>query len=57
MEVRSVTLFINDLRSEVSSEAARNANDTKLFRQIKFKVDCEEFKKALSKLGHWTRKG
>ena len=44
-------LFINDLKTGISSEVARFADDTKLFWVVKTRRDCEELQKDLSKLG------
>ena len=49
-------LFINDLETGISSEVAKFADDTKLFRVVKTKRDCEELQKDLSKLGEWAEK-
>ena len=49
-------LFIKDLELGVSSEVAKFANDTKLFKAVKTKRDCEEHQSDLSKLGEWGSK-
>lgn len=36
---------------------AKFAEDTKLFRMVKSRVDFEKLQDNLSKLGEWTRKG
>ena len=41
-------LFINDLETGISSEVAKFADDTKLFRVAKTRRDCEELQKDLS---------
>ncbi|CAM5154374.1 unnamed protein product [Natator depressus] len=43
-------IFINDLEKGVNSEMAF-ADDTKLFKIVKCKADCEELQKNLTKLG------
>ena len=49
-------LFINDMESGLSSEVAKFADDTKLFRVVKTRRDCEELQKDLSKLEEWAAK-
>ena len=48
--------FINDLELGVSSEAAKFADDTKLFKVVTTQRDCEELQRDLSKLGEWASK-
>ncbi|CAM5159894.1 unnamed protein product [Natator depressus] len=49
-------LFINDLEKGVNSEVAKFADDTKLFKIVKTKADCEELQKDLTKLSDWATK-
>ncbi|CAM5106410.1 unnamed protein product [Eretmochelys imbricata] len=49
-------LFINDLEKGINSEVAKFADDTKLFKIVKTKADCEELQKALTKLTDWATK-
>ena len=49
-------MFMNDLELGVSSEVARFADDTKLFKVVKTQRDCEELQRDLSKLGEWASK-
>ncbi|XP_066473251.1 zinc finger protein 614-like [Tiliqua scincoides] len=49
-------LSINDLEAGLSSEEAKFADDTKLFRVVKTRTDCEELQKDLSKLTEWAAK-
>ncbi|CAM5084504.1 unnamed protein product, partial [Eretmochelys imbricata] len=49
-------LFINDLEKGVNSEVEKFADDTKLFKIVKTKADCEELQKDLTKLSDWATK-
>ena len=49
-------LFINDLETGISREVDKFADDMKLLWVVKTRRDCEEFQKALSKLGEWAAK-
>lgn len=48
-------LFVNDLEFGLSSVGTKTADDTKLFKLMNTKVDCEELQKALSKLSGEAR--
>ena len=47
-------LFINDLELGLSSEVAKFADDTKLFRVVKAREDCEALQRDLSRLEEWA---
>ncbi|CAM5142170.1 unnamed protein product [Natator depressus] len=49
-------IFINDLEKGVNSEVAKFADDTKPPKTVKFKADCEELQRDLTKLGDWGTK-
>ncbi|CAM5167108.1 unnamed protein product [Eretmochelys imbricata] len=51
-----LSVFINNLEKGVNSEVAKYADDIKLLKIVKFKADCEELQRDLTKLGDWTRK-
>ena len=49
-------LYINDIPSTVNSFIKLFADDTKLFRSILSKEDCDILQKDISKLEEWSRK-
>lgn len=51
MRIVLFNLFINYLKLRLSNIVAKFANDTKLFRIVKYKADCEELQENISKLG------
>lgn len=50
-------IFVSDLEKGISSKMAKFANDIRLFRMVKAKVDCEELQKFVIKLSKWATKG
>ena len=48
-------LFVNDLPDHVTSQIKIFADDTKIFRKIGSKADCEFLQKDLTNLENWAR--
>jgi len=48
--------FINGLEKGESSEMTKFAVDTRLFKVVKMKADCEELHKDLKRLCDWAIK-
>lgn len=50
-----LNLFSRDLKLGVSYVVAKFADDTRLFRMVKTKADCEDLRKGLHKLDEWAK--
>ena len=49
-------IFINDLDEDINSNILKFADDTKIFKEIRSSIDCNQLQADLDKLVLWTRK-
>ena len=48
-------IFINDLDEDINSNILKFADDTKIFKEIRSSIDCNQLQADLDKLVLWTR--
>jgi len=49
-------IFMNDFEDEISSNVLKFADDTKIFRELKYNMDCSRLQSDLDKLVSWSQK-